>query len=78
MQQHVRILVLRRFRPIALRVGVCGNVEGIFLQHPADVCLDILGELRIDLIEHVLPVEERPHFTDGLVADPGDDAAHLV
>ncbi|MNJ00507.1 hypothetical protein D3C73_1598540 [compost metagenome] len=53
-------------------------MEGIFLQHPADVCLDILGELRIDLIEHVLPVEERPHFTDGLVADPGDDAAHLV
>ena len=40
-----------------------------------DVAGDVLGELGIDLVEHVLAVEQRPHLADRLVADPGDDAA---
>ena len=36
------------------------------------------AEPRVDLVEHVLAVEERPHLADGLVADAGDDAADVV
>ena len=43
-----------------------------------DVALDILGEARIDLVEDVLAVPQRPHLADGLVADAGDDAADVV
>ncbi len=47
------------------------------MQHLDDVVANVLGELRIDLVEHVLPVEERPHFADRLVADARDDAADI-
>ena len=33
------------------------------------------GEVRVDLVEHVLPVEQRPHLADGFVADARHDAA---
>ena len=39
---------------------------------------DVLGEVRIDLVEHVLAVEERPHLADRLVADARDHAADVV
>jgi hypothetical protein len=31
--------------------------------------------LRIHLVEHILAIEERPHFPDRLIAYPGDNAA---
>lgn len=39
---------------------------------------DVLRELRVHLVQHVLPVVERPHLAHGLVADAGDDTADLV
>ena len=75
MQQHVRILILRRLGAIALRIRVGGDVKRIPLQHGVDVMADICGELRVDFVEHVLPIEQRPHFTHRFVAHAGDDAA---
>ena len=43
-----------------------------------DVAGDVGGELRVDLVEHVAAVVERPHLAHGLVADPGDDALDVV
>ena len=43
-----------------------------------DVLGDVRGERRVDLVQHVLPVEQRPHLADGLVAHPGDHAAGVV
>jgi hypothetical protein len=42
------------------------------------VVSDVLGKPGIDLVEHILAVEQRPHFADGLVANPSDDAADIV
>ena len=39
---------------------------------------DIGRELRVDLVQHVLAVEQRPHLADRLVADPGHDAADVL
>ena len=42
--------------------------------HPVstlDVAADVVGELRINLLQYVLPVVEGPHLADRLVADPG-------
>ena len=78
MQQHVRILLLRRLGAIAFRVGVGRDVEGIAMQDLADVIANVLRELRIDFVENVLPVEQRPHLADCLVADAGDDAANFL
>ena len=35
-------------------------------------------EARVDLVQHVLAVVQRPHLADRLVADAGDDAADVV
>ena len=42
-----------------------------------DVGFDVLGKARVDLVEDVLAIPERPHLTDSLIADAGDDAADL-
>ncbi len=78
MQQHVGILLLRRPRAIALGIGVGRHVERVAVQHPVDVIADVRREARVHLVQHVLPVEQRPHLADGLVADTGDGAARLV
>ena len=78
MQQHVRVLLLRGLGAVALRVGVGRDVERVGVQHLVDVVADVLGEARIDFVEHVLPVEQRPHLPDGLVADAGDDTADVL
>ena len=53
-------------------------MERVLPQHLVDVGLDVLRELRVDLVKHVLPVIERPHFTDSLVTDAGDDTADFL
>jgi len=78
MEQHVGVLLLRALGAVALGVGVGRDMEQVIAQDRVDVAADVLGEARIDLVQHVLPVEERPHLAHGLVADPGDDAADLV
>ena len=77
-EQHVRVLLLRPLRPISLRIGVRRHVERICRQRPHDVALDILAELRIDLVQHRLAVPQRPQLADRLVAHAHHDAAHLV
>ena len=77
-KQHVRILILRSLRAVALRVGVRRHVERVADLGAPDVRADVLRELRIDLVQHVLTVEERPHLADRLVADAGHDAADVV
>jgi hypothetical protein len=42
------------------------------------VATDVFRKGRIDLIQNVLPVEQRPHLADGLVADPRYDTADVV
>jgi hypothetical protein len=44
----------------------------------ADVVADVRGELRVDLVQHILAVIQRPHLTDGLIPDPGDDPGEVV
>ena len=43
-----------------------------------DVVADIFRKLRIDLVEHILTVIERPHFADGFVANTRHDAADVL
>ena len=52
--------------------------KGSCLRRKIDVAADILGKRGIDLVEHVLPVVERPHLADRLVADAGDDSTDVV
>ena len=70
-QQHVRILILRPLGAVALGVGVGRHVEGIAQGGVGDVSADVLGELRVDLVEHVLAVVQRPHLAHRLVARLG-------
>ena len=77
-QEHVGILVLRAAGAVALGVGVGRDVERVGQRGVADVVADVLGVGRVDLVQHVLAVEERPHLADRLVADAGDDAADVV
>jgi hypothetical protein len=53
-------------------------VEGVGELGVADVMANVLGELRVDLVQHVLAVVQRPHLADGLVADAGDDPGEVV
>ena len=39
--------------------------------------VDVLGEARIDLVQDVLAVRQRPHLADGLISDAGNDAANV-
>ncbi len=77
MQKHVRVLLLRRLGAIALGVGVGRNVKRIVAQDLVDMIADVLGELRVHFVEHILPVEQRPHLADGFVADARHHAAHF-
>ena len=77
MQQHVGILVLRRFRAIALGIGIRGDVKRIRVENAEDMIADVLRELRVDFVQHVLPVEQRPHLADGFVADARDHATDV-
>ena len=43
-----------------------------------NMALDVGGEARIDLVQDVLAIPERPHFTHGFIAHAGDDAAHFI
>jgi hypothetical protein len=47
---------------------------GLFTGPPADV----FREGGIDLVQNVLPVEQRPHLADGFVADPRHNASDVV
>ncbi len=76
-QQHVGILVLRRFRAVAFGIGIGGDVKRIGVENPEDMIADVLRELRVDLVEHILPVEQRPHLADRLVADACHHAADV-
>ncbi len=78
MEQHVGVLILRPLRAVALGIGVCRDVERVLRDGALDMGPDVDGEARIDLVEQILPVIERPHLADRLVADAGDDAADLV
>ena len=78
MQQHVWILILGRFGPIPFWIGVSGYMEGIVINDPMNMIGDILGKLRIDLVEHVLAIIKRPHLTDGFISHPGDDPADVL
>ena len=40
--------------------------------------IDIVAKARIDLVQHIAAVVERPHFADGLVADVGEDPANVI
>ena len=78
MHHHVGVLILRRLGAVALRIGVGGDVERIVLDRALDVVGDVVAEARIDLVQDVAAVIERPHLADGLVADAGHDALDVV
>ena len=75
---HVGVLLLRRLGAVALGIGVGRDVEHVGLDHAVDMARDVGGELRVDLVQHVAAVVERPHLAHGLVADTGDDALDVV
>ena len=75
---HVRVLVLRGQRTVALGVGVGRDVEHVIGHHGLDVAVDVLGEARVDLGQDVAAVVQRPHLADGLVAHAGDHAADVL
>ena len=77
-QQHVGVLVLRTLGPVALGIGVGRDMERVLAHHTVHMAADVSGELRVDLVQHVLAVVERPHLADRFIADAGDDAADLV
>jgi hypothetical protein len=75
---HVRILILRRARAVAFRIGVRRNVEDVVLEHVGDVAVRIGGKIGIELGQHVTAVHQRPHLADRLVADAGHDTADIL
>jgi hypothetical protein len=48
-QQHVRVLVLRRLGPVTLGVGIGRDMERVARDDGMNVVLDILCPLRVDL-----------------------------
>ena len=52
-------------------------MERVILDDLMDVALDVLGKALIDLVENVLAVPQRPHLTDRLITNPGDDTADI-
>ena len=78
MQQHIGVLILRTLGPIALRISVGRDVKGIFLFDALDVPFDVGAELRIDLVEHIGAIVQRPHLPDRLVTHASDNAADLA
>jgi hypothetical protein len=43
-----------------------------------DMPADVFRKGGIDLVQNVLPIEQRPHLANGLIADPCHDAPDLV
>ncbi len=78
MEQHVRILLLRGLGTVAFGIRIGGHVKRVRLENLVDVSANVRRELRIHLIEYVLPVEQGPHLADGLVSHPRDHAADCV
>jgi hypothetical protein len=61
-----------------LGVGIGRDVKRVQPHDAIDVPADVFRKGGIDLVQDGLPVEQRPHLADGLVADPRHDAADLV
>ena len=78
MQKHVGVLLLRPLRSVALGVGIGRDVKRVQPHNAIDVPADVFRKGGIDLVQNVLPIEQRPHLANGLVADPCHDAADLV
>ena len=47
----------------------------IVRQHRIDMTADIRRELRINLVQYTLAIEQRPHLANGFIADTGHDPA---
>jgi hypothetical protein len=77
MQKHVGILLLRPLRSIAIGVRIGQDMKRVQPDDAIDVAADVFRKDRIDLV-HVLPVEQRPHLANGLVADPRHDTTDIV
>ena len=77
-QQHVRVLVLRSLGTVALGISVGGHMKYVSLDDVVNMIFDILGPLRVDLREHIAAIVQRPHLSDGLVADARDHATDFV
>ena len=75
---HVRILVLRALGAVALGVGIGRDVEQVVLQHLRDVAVDVLCEARVDLVQDLTPVVQRPHLADRLIAHAGYHALDVL
>ena len=69
MHHHIRVLILRAFRTIALGIGVRRDVKNILLQYPVDVPVDIVAKAQIDLVQDIAAVVERLHLADSFVTD---------
>ncbi len=78
MQQHVRVLILWPLGSVSLGIGIRGDMERIGSYRIGHMVPYVFREARIDFVEHILPVEQRPHLANGLVTDPGHDAVNIV
>ncbi len=78
MQKHIGVLLLRPLRSVALGVGIGRDVKRVEPHDAIDMSADVFRKGGIGLVQNILPVEQRPHLADGLVADPSYDAADLV
>jgi hypothetical protein len=78
MQKHVGILLLRPLRSIALGVGIGRDMKRVQPDDAIDVAAEVFRKDRIDLVQNVLPVAQRPHLANGLVADPRHDTTDIV
>jgi hypothetical protein len=78
MHHHVGVLILRRLGAVALGIGIGRDMEDVGLDHALDMAGDVLGELRVDLVEDIASVIQRPHLAHGLIAHARDDAANIL
>ena len=53
-------------------------MEHVPLLDPLHVAPDVVGKARVDFVQHVLAVVERPELAHRLVADPDDHAAQII
>ena len=77
MQQHVGVLILRRFGPVAFWVRIGRHVKRIALQDFANVRFDILGKLRIDFVQNICAIKQGPHLAHGFVANSRNHACDV-
>ena len=78
MQQHVRVLLLRRLGAVALGVGVRRHMKRVQQRRLAHMAGDVFGEAPVDLVQDFGPVVQRPHFAHRLVADADDHPAQFA